>query len=471
MKWPLLEGLVLVEEPLNVYVRLECYLSFKTALGSSRKVLYQQDLHLREFEQQQKCKYCFKFDLGQRALPPSFVFNLEEEYGIHWTVSGIIGKPVEDGFLPLSQANLSIQIGYRYSQKTLEYLNPHPIPMNYRNKILNFTKPPIIHCSLSNYILQKPNLQTSLLLDLDLEIQNIKILLKQHILVQFLNTHQIHYKHEQLLSDDRPSPKYDQKQIVPLDFSLLASKMASTLDLGNRHELLLQDLVPSTTYCEPVHGVSTVTVEYHLMVIVTVQDHFKDLVCLIPIVISNPELNARPDNLLTRDQFAPILSELYEDLKHSLPILDDLSSSWKSFRKEAFESDRMVTASSDHALILLEFMDSLEQQILVFIDLLQHPTPMIPWLRDSTPFNLFILELELLARASPSGLNTIEPTMVVEMLLISVKSFFEESFEIIKCWLESKTMSFDKWKSSCLQVRNLLDDIAQGKDTEEGNDK
>jgi hypothetical protein len=213
-----------------------------------------------------------------------------------------------------------------------------------------------------------------------------------------------------------------------------------------------------------------------------------DIAANIPIIITCSK-NQTID-YITNDVFMPILSALLEDLRFSKEGFGLLLLDWDRFRSEATSSDRMVTESSDHALVLLDMLDNFKSQLAVFLDYLSNPekskAKIFGWPKECMPFNLFLLETELLVRATPnlshpppaydmlSSASAADDPPLLKLLKVS-QNFLELAHKVCLSWVQPQNLENNDQishglENSFLEIGSILRLISGGADHETGED-
>jgi hypothetical protein len=140
----------------------------------------------------------------------------------------------------------------------------------------------------------------------------------------------------------------------------------------------------------------------------------------------------------------------------------------------------MVTASSDHAQILLDIVESFEMQLTLFTEniLNKNQSSKIPWPNNCIPFNMFLLELELLTRACPSApaySASFSGRSTVGELLSASKAYIEYAHQIVLSWIHpfkgDAQKLVDSMRREFHKMRVELEFIAGGGDKDTGQEK
>lgn len=250
--------------------------------------------------------------------------------------------------------------------------------------------------------------------------------------------------------DDNDSELND---IIQLNLSdvLIPNDMAASTPASSRRSdhLTMKFLAPSSMRFSPKYGETNVSINYTLRVSISLTDSVNksalELVSKLPLIVSSYEQNC--DSIdesqvnisgdfyqeLSPDAFLPKLNEVFADVQQSIYCLQDLRSSWDARNLAISE---MVTEPRDHSAILYTILDSLTQQIAVFINLLQQPSiETIVWPNETIPFNMFILELELLCKCVLCGQSNEESIAKADMLMSNCRLFYGAVLSIIKKWM------------------------------------
>ncbi|KAI8819246.1 uncharacterized protein EV422DRAFT_507685 [Fimicolochytrium jonesii] len=249
----------------------------------------------------------------------------------------------------------------------------------------------------------------------------------------------LQFKATVALFEDNPAPRYDpaanstftgsytmmmgagvgnrpKKNDVPAEIPLLDwQRSAESMQVENK-----KGFVASTP--PPVDDLSRANVEvtYSVKVTVTIADAAKafggnqrEISAVIPFALTGvvedeptvPTLTAQLTRrsstssttvLANPDLLLPLLAETLDDLTQSLDDIAALQHDWPSL----LTSDS-VTDPADHAQELLEMLALLKAQIGVFVEGFGASDGSVRWPRNPVPFNMMVLEAELLVRAGP----------------------------------------------------------------------
>lgn len=510
--WNLLEGYLTTTTDLTPVVQVECAFHFKSGIGiTHEKVLFSQIQQPISVADQTR-KFHFSFDFGRKSLPPSFLFDPlewknDKLFGVVWTLRGIVGDIVgpvirKDNVKVVSSTKCLFHVGYRYSQDLVGLeptISESTTTNQYQRFPAIFSKNSIkLTAKIINPIIVQPKRQ--LLINLLLEgiserhsINNINVVIKQKITLQLLNSQKFKFKKTALRFNQKPAPSYyrnsEGKQTYDLmlddDFMSSTSKFAKSYPLDWKlGDDPADDLVPSTIFQQHASGSTGVSVEYVVKVTTSILEpsgKSVELSISMPLIVGASEPREDPD-LLTRDAFMPILSSLIEDIRLSIQGLETMLIEWKSYRHDSAQRETMCTESSDHAKFLLDIVDSFDEQLLLFKEHVLKGTNIvkIPW-KPGMPFNMFILELELLIRACPQERNgsyhlastSHEP--IVKLLLESSMRFFKLAETLVMAWIHpfaQEPVAFvQSLEKEYHHVCVLLERIAEGEDFETGVEK
>lgn len=517
-KWPVVQGVVIVEsypKHLVIGVQVECLFHYKSPIGIMQdKILYFETKILSQSngnscESDGKTRCPFIFDLGTKSLPPSFYFNVSEwhdvnmPFGISWRLIGFLAMPSQqafslDDFKIMSKATVPFQIAYNYSDDLLR------IQPNYRKEVAAVS---------SNFALFKPNVELVISLSdpiysqtkpieiaLSLNnstssyrIQHLRINLKQKLIVQHSNV-KFRYKKTALIFSKTPGNPYVHPagNILKYDLNLNVPKkstLAQVYPLGNkrgddtRNSLLLS----STCFSNASSGLANFDCTYQLELFATVLDESLfgkalEFSAKIPLVVSCPILDNDGD--LSSEEFLPIVATVLEDISFCKSGIGILIDNWDRYRSESARSDRMVTESPEHASVLEEMMISFQQQLSIFQE--HFKNPLLPkkdiygWPKDPIPFNMFLLELELLVRAIPSPPSYSPTSDAISMplespirhLLGHSQNFVSMAESVVKTWIQPEIIdSIDQSICDLMDQENKhimeeLDNISRGLDQE-----
>lgn len=488
----------------------------------------------------------FSFEFGSKSLAPSLIFDVAElhnertPFGISWAVVGFLAHDQSytqycsrDDFKMIAQAIIPFHVSYRYTEPGIQQSLPAILnPITARNSSFALFKPNVdLQISLDKALLpqmtnvlsdhqERPSdqgrhhhlLKITLNLSntsISTRILNIKVTLQQKILIQ-VSSIKHRFKKTVELFDDSPSPSYYMHPAgnqLKYDLAINSNEInlesiIQKSDLAKKgFEEGCATLTTSTIFSRLDGSGSGVEVEYSLKIMVSVADDssVKPIIfsSKVPLVVSAEDRDATATfegASMTADDFLPIISSLIEDIKFARDGLDLLIAEWDRYRAEASQSERMCTESSDHALVILEdMMGSFQLQVGFFEEFIGNPTlsrkaAMFGWPDKSSliPFNMFLLELELLVRAHPrpptpphsvcldsAGVEENEP--LVLQLLMSSKRFLTYAHTITVSWIRGEVLA-DMDKSSLLQsyhsevrvMYELLSLVAEGNDSASG---
>lgn len=192
---------------------------------------------------------------------------------------------------------------------------------------------------------------------------------------------------------------------------------------------------------------------------------------------SSDTVPTKPDALL------PLLAETLDDLEQSVTDVAVLRTEWRNLRSESSN----CTRSSDHAQEILDILASLDVQLKVFADSYSVRDGAVRWPKNPVPFNMLVLETELLARAVPDEL-TVNPSpaassqgvSVVDMVLLNMNDFFLAGKAVVIAWIASRgggrdekeaeefRKKVDVLENAANRLQKGLEDIVAGADQDRG---
>lgn len=433
------------------------------------------------------------------ALAPSFWFDsadwhsLDEPNGISWILTAYIHY--KDGECERNiSASLPFKILYSCSIQSLpqRYLLPSS-------------------GSNSTFLLFRPNVQLSLLLLTPLltphsnlhlratlsntdtstqRIANVKVKMLQKITVgsgRGLRD----FKQSCLLFNQAPPPHYEHPRGTELCFDVemqeeienrLASSRFARVSKLEPTPLYLAPIVPSTCFSTIDSNEIGAIVEYYLKFTVTIIDDCNGKI--IELTASNPLAVSHTQEIeettLSHETFLTITSSLLEDMAQCSFGLGVLENEWELVRGESSRGEKMVTFSSDHAAVLLDMLPSFHRQLSYFIVHLLDPTSNIRekvhWPTDAIPFNVFLLEIELMIRAGPDHTSPTEHVgkdPVVATILQTAHTYMTSARELVLSWarpldrLDAKALC-ERLQTCEGRLVELLQVVADGFDTSLG---
>ncbi|KAJ3035842.1 hypothetical protein HDV00_003377 [Rhizophlyctis rosea] len=347
---------------------------------------------------------------------------------------------------------LNFQVEYRHS---LDWLASNPRPpvatASVRPSLFSFgrsTADPTLTSVLEKTLIVPPepvkiSLELSALSSSH-TVQKVKLTARQTIVYR-LPSGSLHFRALVGQTEETPAPRYDKhNSSFTGSFSLrIAEGLVSSskgkvlkkkdgklpaqimpLDFRNGEEGSEREgvkFVPSTPMIKSVEGTWGVDVRYSVQVGVVLVDSNggllsknKELEVELPFVLTNatdveptpptlfdPIASTSSQTVLLRpDALVPLLSETIDDLDASLSDISALKLDWRDLRDE-IGTERMATRASDHAQVLLDILVGLNSQLKTFTDSYFVRDGSVPWPRNPVPFNMLLLETELLARAGP----------------------------------------------------------------------
>ena len=460
--------------------------------------------------------YEFQFDFGQKTLPPSFWFDPEDwgslkPFGVCWNVVAylsdarlqVVGQYLDE-VKTWSRASCPFQVSYIYTEE-LTALQPDwgtPI-LGQNSSFLLFKPTTTFSVQILNPVYSLGNITVNVTLGnttLNTVIQHVKVTLVQNLTISFPASRQHLSKQKSrktcVLFDRQPPPLYEHPSGRELSFDLVIDgNLESRLGESNFAKVFPLDwnldqpstsgvIVSSTCFSNLQNGPG-VEVSYDLRFVVQVLDNstgkVTELNACAPIAISVP---LQTDSYIPHDNFIPIISGIIDDLNHTTTGLEHLSEEWKRFRSEGIRNDRMVTGSNDHALELIKILKSLLQTLSFFLKYVHDPDLSKNVVRDypgtNLPFNVYLLEMELLVRAMPNILPPLytdsqsvhEP--IVKSLLQKSSEFMISSQVIIMNWIqpvEGLEEALEGFEGIVEEVEKILGDIVDGCDNDVGGEK
>ncbi|KAI8896604.1 hypothetical protein BC833DRAFT_596884 [Globomyces pollinis-pini] len=551
--WPLLDGFIVSthQSNWNGYCQVECSFKCKAVIGVLEKILYSEVIQLTQSEItiDGKRKFPFSFNFGSKALPPTFTFDPSDWHqgvktGISWKVVGFMGQQIAPGPLSkdvlriISPASTSFLVGYNYTEKTLDIYKELKLPQivhSKRSLLPNpFTKSQDLSLTakLSPPLMLQPNPHIVININVDHllpthRIEHVVVHFCQKLTFQLVSGQQFNFKKKETVYEQQPQDLFDEShpQQQSLEIVLEKEQLFNTpsssfarvypldWDFEPSSNYKMGKYVPSTIYAELSHGSLGFEATYYFIVTLSIVDQatykYKEIKTNIPFLVSGPSLlddipdiphgvSNNPDiRILTRGTFLPILSSLLEDIGHSISGLENLLLEWRTFRYQANEREHMVTESSDHAIFLIEILDSYSFQLHhISKNLLNNThTSRIHWPTSTIPFNMFLLELELLIRACPHApeysslreTSTLDTSMqgssdshnriplsepLVNRLIIESLTFMKTAHQLIMAWIQPANANVHDLSQHIEQmtfkVHDLLVDVVQGGDTDTG---
>ncbi|KAJ3185922.1 hypothetical protein HDU85_000834 [Gaertneriomyces sp. JEL0708] len=409
------------------------------------------------------------------------------------------GRPIDSTtytMKKLSPASLNFQVENRHNFSHLS-LPPMISTQTLRPSLFSFGRSQVETTATAS--IERPLCSSDVPLKVHVEItklnksqrvRKIRLTAKQILTIALPTQQQIQFKANIAIAEDSPAPRYDPVEnthvtatytlkpgeglqlrekkpakcparVMPLDWYV-----SSTLPVGPTQ------FVASTPPPRNPEDFSGVEVKYVLKVEVVIADSSgtfgsreRELEMILPFLLTGvPEEEAPPtafpdqQRLQRRlstssggtvatapDALLPLLSETLDDLDQSIKDIAVLQTEWRSLRNES----RNCTRSSDHAHEILGILDTLHSQIKVFDDAYDAPDGAVRWPRNPVPFNMLVLETELLARAAPdelvqeqegsTGTNTgRSSSTVVDEVLVSTSEFFKAGRAVVFDWIASR---------------------------------
>jgi hypothetical protein len=523
--WTPLDGFVQVDSSttLKPLVEAECTFHFKSTIGVTHEKVVYSEMKIPQSvpsEDSAKAKYSFSFEFGTKALPPTFLFDPSEWskgelFGVTWIVSAFLVPVIHAGVLSRSQIQIAssthapFQVGYRYSNKLLR-TKPDlgQIVCSSGKKFLLFTRNTNVQVKarvvepICKLPLRRIRLQLEFINFMHTHhVESVMVVLKQKILLQLHSGQLFRFKKSITLHNEQPAPRYDGDLDRLYKYDLNIEEGLDKVDQGCFAKSFplfwkpedgtdVGDLVPSTVFQSMEPGMICVSCEYQLKIRTNVIElnsgDLSENTVVIPIVISEVESGSfatSPSsigggNYISNESFMPILAGLMEDIDHTLLGLDTLVVEWRMRRMES--GNMMVTQSADHAILLIDILESFYVHLQVFMEYVLHKTSQhrIPWTSDNIPFNMFLLELELLIRACPSApaySSSTPKVSVVENLLLAAKDFLSLSKLVVYAWIKpfegDPLQTCRNLEKMYKRVHLELQGIADGKDTDWGQSK
>ncbi|KAJ3144734.1 hypothetical protein HDU89_007778 [Geranomyces variabilis] len=392
------------------------------------------------------------------------------------------------------------------------------------------------------------------------KVQRVRLTAKQFVTVRLPSQQQLQYKGKVAVLEDLPAPRYDPAnesgfeavydifigtglpdrppkkgkmpaQLLPLDWNQRSK------DKQNAHVLPAVEFVASTVSPPVAHTGGDqweIEVKYVLKVDVTLADltgtfgsRERDLSVSLPFILTgdhkdeptsgNPTLfgsqQIRRDSStsstssttpLAPDALLPVLGETLDDLEVSLADISILRAQWRVLR----QASSNCVGSADHASEVLRILDQLEGQLRVFGDSFASRDGSVRWPKNPVPFNMLVLETELMARAAPNVLaeeaeiedgdqaarrrnaDEIHPALVppappragaVDVVLACTDTFFAAGKAVVLAWIASRGSAHDDAEAEAFatrirhveataaELRRALGDVVAGKDRDRGS--
>ncbi|KAJ3159946.1 hypothetical protein HDU86_001210 [Geranomyces michiganensis] len=382
------------------------------------------------------------------------------------------------------------------------------------------------------------------------KVLRVRLTAKQVVTVRLPSQQQLQYKGKVAALEDLPAPRYDPAhesgfealyelvigtglpdrppkkgkvpaQLLPLDWNQRAKDKSAV------------EFVASTI---PPPSVNTggeqweIEVKYVLKVDVTLADltrtfgsRERDLSVSLPFILTgdhkdevtsgNPtpygSQQVRRDSStsstssttpLAPDALLPVLGETLDDLEVSLADISILRAQWRVLR----QASSNCVGSADHASEVLRILDQLEAQLRVFGDSFASRDGSVRWPKNPVPFNMLVLETELMARAAPNALaeeegdgdapgrrriaDGTDPSQAppapragaLDIVLACTDAFFAAGKAVVLAWIASRGSAHDEAEAesfarrihgveaTAAELRRALGDVVAGKDRDRG---
>ncbi|KAJ3171777.1 hypothetical protein HDU87_008319 [Geranomyces variabilis] len=393
------------------------------------------------------------------------------------------------------------------------------------------------------------------------KVQRVRLTAKQVVTVRLPSQQQLQYRGKVAILEDLPAPRYDPAhesgfeavydlfigtglpdrppkkgkmpaQLLPLDWNQRSK------DKQNAHVLPAVEFVASTVPPPAAHTGEDqweIEVKYVLKVDVTLADltgtfgsRERDLSVSLPFILTgdhkdeptsaNPitfgSQQVRRDSStsstsstipLAPDALLPVLGETLDDLEVSLADISILRAQWRVLR----QASSNCVGSADHASEVLRILDQLEGQLRVFGDSFASRDGSVRWPKNPVPFNMLVLETELMARAAPNALaegeeedeegedadevaqrrRNVHPALVppappragaVDVVLACTDTFFAAGKAVVLAWIASRGSAHDDAEAEAFaarirhveataaELRRALGAVVAGKDRDRG---
>ncbi|KAI9004776.1 hypothetical protein BC832DRAFT_540167 [Gaertneriomyces semiglobifer] len=455
-----------------------------------------------------RCPFRFEFE---KDVPPTFNFDPSElqdgvPLGLHWEVIGFVGRQtryepdvlddisMDDKGRPIdsttykmekfSPASLNFQVENRHNFSHLS-LPPMISTQTLRPSLFSFGRSQVETTATAS--IERPLCSSDVPLKVHVEItklsksqrvRKIRLTAKQILTIALPTQQQIQFKANIAIAEDSPAPRYDPVEnthvtatytlnpgeglqlrekkpakcparVMPLDWYV-----SSTLPVGPTQ------FVASTPPPRNPDDFSGVEVKYILKVEVVIADSSgtfgsreRELELILPFLLTGvleeeapptafPDQQRHQRRLSTSsggtvatapDALLPLLSETLDDLDQSIKDIAVLQTEWRTLRNESRNC----------------ILDTLHSQIKVFDDSYDAPDGAVRWPRNPVPFNMLVLETELLARAAPDALVQEQEgstgaatggssSTVVDEVLVSTSEFFKAGRAVVFDWIASR---------------------------------
>ncbi|KNC96090.1 uncharacterized protein SPPG_08476 [Spizellomyces punctatus DAOM BR117] len=328
-------------------------------------------------------------------------------------------------------------------------------------------------------------------------VQRIRLVAKQIITIRLPTQQQLQYKANIAVAEDTPAPRYDPSsnnefngvyalhvgrgipekpkkgkspaRVIPLDWFKNPVPLSAA-----------KEFVASTPPVKSFDDAWGLEVKYVLKVEVSLSDSSgtfgtreRELEVSLPFILTGVPEDEAPaaaaivspsrrsstseDTVPTApDALLPLLSETLDDLEQSTADVAILRQEWRSLRSESTN----CTRSSDHAHEILDILGMLTRQLKVFAESYSVSDGAVRWPKNPVPFNMLVLETELLARAAPDEL-TVEAqdtagrtggaaensVSVVDAVLKATDAFFSAGKSVVLAWIASRGGTHDAAES------------------------
>ncbi|KAI9095909.1 hypothetical protein DFS34DRAFT_625268 [Phlyctochytrium arcticum] len=538
VNWDLLED----SQPFVPTIEVSCVYRHKTTIGTTvEKTLFHKVQELggpgdSTFSRNGRCRYPFFLPFGSEPLPPSLSVSHGggDAHGCQWKVTGYL-KLIDSSAatrLPSRRSPMAMHflMEYRFSPETDR--NPADVSGAFRTSIPFLRTPKlvtILHGNLESSVIPPAGI-----LDIHLNLENVQpgqqlhsivIVAQQKVEVRLPDGISAKFKAVIAKLQDNPAPRYDHSQTcnvafdykLPLGHGISSGQTDQALQTINcvRKPLLDDDISDSTMGVHylvhstpPALDSKNVTISYNLKVVAKLSDAnitrtrvSRIAKVRIPFVVTTAQ--SRSTHALTdldqvsnltspngRDAVQSLLSSILEDLEQSITDIKTLSQSWRRLRSDS----QNCTHSSDHARELLPIVEQLMSRLTFFGEIFSLPDASITLPTNPMPFNVLVLEMELLARATPddfattstggagsvftSDYDSLSKNSVVDKLMQNILDFFLLGKEVTKAWAASRGRSnggdeqrlfnckMAELERSATSLTVLLEAVSEGGDSE-----
>ncbi|KAI8908269.1 hypothetical protein DFJ77DRAFT_170993 [Powellomyces hirtus] len=353
------------------------------------------------------------------------------------------------------------------------------------------------------------------------KVLRVRLTAKQIITIRLSAQQQLQYKAKVAFLEDNPAPRYDPANNDQF-FGIYSLNIGSgipdrpkkgkiparllSLDWNKTPKtmtpLAATEFVASSPPAQSADDGSVVEVKYVLKVDVTLADSTgtfgsreRELNVSLPFLLTGDQKDETPatssaygSQQLRRDSSSsdttptapdallPLLAETLDDLELSIADVAVLRKEWRGLRSGSSN----CVESSDHAREVLQILDTLEAQLKVFAESFAVRDGAVRWPKNPVPFNMMVLETELLARAAPNELamSTAESTSAplppvpsspllrapsaVDVVLACTDAFFAAGKNVVLGWIASRGSTHDDRESQEFRDRLAVLETAAG---------